>query len=88
VILHRPDTFREGDLLYGLVIGKFIGPQYLRDTPAQYPIKAYHFADLVIGYKTPIPNGRTLDPRVNLNNLASDRSLIGLASVSGGTTPL
>ncbi len=53
MILHRPDTFREGDLLYGLVIGKFIGPQYLQDTPAQYPIKAYRFADLAIGYKTP-----------------------------------
>jgi len=88
VILHRPDTFREGDLLYGSVISKFIGPQYLQDTPAQYPIKAYRFADLAIGYKTPILNGRTLDFRVNVNNIANDRSLIGLASVSGGTTPL
>jgi iron complex outermembrane recepter protein len=88
VVLHRPDTFREGDLLYGSVIGKFIGPQYLQDSPAQYPIRAYRFADLAIGYKTPILNGRTLDFRVNVNNIANDRSLIGLASVSGGTTPL
>ncbi len=88
IILHRPDTFRPGDLLYGSVIAKFIGPQYLQDTPAAYPIKAYRFADLAIGYKTPILNGRTLDFRINVNNLANDRSLIGLASVSGGTTPL
>ena len=88
VILHRPDTFREGDLLYGSVIVKFIGPQYLQDTPAAYPIKAYRFADLAIGYKTPILNGRTLDFRANVNYLANDCSLIGLASVSGGTTPL
>ncbi len=88
MILHRPDTFREGNLLYGSVIGKFIGPQYLQDAPAQYPIKAYRFADLAIGYKTPILNGRILDFRVNVNNLANDRSLIGLGSVSGGTTPL
>jgi hypothetical protein len=49
---------------------------------------ALGFADLTVGYKTPILNGRTLEFRVNVNNLANDRSLIGLASVFGGTTPL
>ena len=82
-IYHRPNLWRDGDLLYGSVIGKFVGPQYLQDTPAAYPIAGYAFADLAVGYRLPVWNGRTMDVRMDLNNLTNDRSLIGLASVSG-----
>ena len=85
VIYHRDRVWRDGDRLYGSIIGKFIGPQYLQDTPASIPIPGYSFADLAVGYRLPVWNGRTLDLRVNLNNLTNDRSLIGLAAVSGSS---
>ena len=89
LIYHRPDTFRPGDLLYGSIIGKFIGPQNLQQAPAAFPIRGYSYADFALGYRMPILNGRTLDLRINVNNITNDRSLIGLASVAGsGTTPL
>lgn len=89
LVYHRASVFRDTDLVYGSIIGKFIGPQYLQDTPAAYPIGAYRFADLAVGYKLPAGNRRQVDFRLNVNNITNDRSLIGLASVAGdGVTPL
>jgi len=90
IVYHRASVFLDTDLVYGSIIGKFIGPQYLQDTPAAYPIRAYRFADLAVGYKLPVRNGRQIDFRLNVNNITNDRSLIGLASVSAGdgVTPL
>jgi iron complex outermembrane receptor protein len=90
VIYHRPRVFRENDLVYGSIIGKFIGPQYTQDTaPAAFPISAYRYADFALGYQLPMWNGRLIDFKLNVNNISDDRSLIGLAgTTSGGTVPL
>jgi len=89
VLYHQQHAFVNNDLVYGSVIGKFVGPQYLQDTPAAYPIRSYSFANLALGYTLPVWNGRKLDFRVNVDNLSNNRSLIGLAGVAGdGTTPL
>ena len=89
VLYQRSGVFRDNDLVHGSIIGKFIGPQYLQDSPAAYPIRHYAFADLAAGYVLPIWNARKLDFRVNVDNISNDRSLIGLAGVAGdGATPL
>lgn len=89
VLYNRDGVLRDGDRLYGSVIAKFIGRQYLQDTPANYSIGAYKFVNLAAGYTLPILNRRKLDFRVNLDNIANDRSLIGLAGIAGdGNTPL
>lgn len=89
VLYHQPNAFVNNDLIYGSLIGKFVGPQYLQDSPATYPIRAYRFANLALGYTLPVWNRRKLDFRVNLDNISNDRSLIGLAGVAGdGATPL
>lgn len=89
VLYRRAGVFRDNDLVHGSLIGKFIGPQVLQDSPAAYPIKHYAFADIAAGYILPIWNARKLDFRVNVDNISNDRSLIGLAGVAGdGSTPL
>lgn len=84
VVYHQPNVFQENDLVYGSLIGKFVGPQYLQDTPVDaFPIGAYAFADFAVGYTFPIQGGkRTLDLKLNVNNIADDRSLIGLAGTA------
>ena len=90
VVYHRPSVLRENDLVYGSIIGKFIGPQYTNDTaPATYPIPAYRFVDLAVGYRIPMWNGRQIDFKLNINDINNDRSLIGLAgTTSSGSTTL
>ena len=89
MLYHQQHAFVNNDLDYGSIIGKFVGPQYLQDTPAKYPIRSYSFANLALGYTLPVWNGRKLDFRVNVDNVSNNRSLIGLAGVAGdGATPL
>lgn len=89
VLYRRSSVFRDEDLVYGSLIGKFIGRQYLQDTPAAYPIHGYAFANFAAGYTLPVWNRRKLDFRLNVDNISNDRSLIGLAGIAGdGATPL
>jgi len=89
VLYHQQHALVNNDLIYGSIIGKFIGPQYLQDTPAAYPIRSYSFASLALGYTLPVWNGRKLDFRVNVDNISNNRSLIGLAGVTRtGAIPL
>jgi iron complex outermembrane receptor protein len=79
------------DQLYGSLLTKFIGPQYLQDNGVQdqYPISAYHTVDLSVGYTLPLPDKRKLNFRVYVNNLLDDHSITGLAGTAGdGVTPL
>jgi iron complex outermembrane receptor protein len=79
------------DRLYGSLLAKFIGPQYLQDAGFQdkYPIDAYHTVDLALGYTLPLPARRKLNFRLYVNNLLDDHSLTGLAGTAGdGVTPL
>ncbi len=88
-LYRRASVFRDEDLVYGSLIGKFIGRQYLQDSPATYPIHGYAFANFAVGYTLPVWNRRKLDFRLNVDNISNDRSLIGLAGIAGdGATPL
>lgn len=87
-IFDRGDVFREGDNVFASLLAKFVGPQYGLDTAAigqgnSFGIKSYRQVDLAGGYTFPF-NGRRLQLKGNLYNLANDRSIIGFAGQTIG----
>ena len=65
-------------------LAKYVGRQFGQDAPVDaYQIKSYVTADFAAGYTLPILNGRKLDFRLNVNNVANDHSLIGLNQLAG-----
>jgi iron complex outermembrane receptor protein len=89
-VLHQPEVFQEGDLVYGSLLSKFIGPQYTVAT-AQFPIPGYAYADAALGYTYPLQGGkRKIDVRINFDNISNDRSLIGVlgTTASNASVPL
>ena len=78
------------DGLSASLLAKYIGPQYGQDTPNNdYKLKSYITADFAAGYTLPILNGRKLDFRINVNNIANDHSPIFLnALAADGKTGL
>jgi iron complex outermembrane receptor protein len=91
LIYQRQGLAMEDDALYGSIIGKFVGPQYLQDANFVdlYPIHSYSYADLAVGYTFPVWEHRKLQVKLNVNNLFDNRSIIGLAGTAGdGVTPL
>ncbi len=69
---------------------KYVGPQYGQDAPINdYRLKSYVTADFAAGYTLPILNGRKLDFRLNVNNIANDHSPIFLnGTAADGKTGL
>jgi iron complex outermembrane receptor protein len=100
LVYQRDNVGMEGTRLFGSIIGKFVGPQYLQSnisgTPGApttisnvYPINAYSFADASIGYTFPVWEQKKVTAKLNVNNIFDNRSLIGLGAVaSDGVTPL
>jgi len=72
------------------LLAKYVGQQYGQDTPVNaFKLKSYVTADFAAGYTLPILNGRKLDFRVNVNNIADDRSPIFLnGTAADGNTGL
>ena len=63
---------------------KYIGPQFGQDTPVNdFKLKSYVTADFAMGCTLPILNGRKLDFRLNVNNIADDHSRIFLNGTAG-----
>jgi len=76
-------VFDNGNVSASL-LAKYVGRQYGQDTPVNdFKVKSYVTADFAAGYTLPILNGRKLDFRVNVNNIANDRSVIGLNQTAG-----
>ena len=89
LIYDRGGVFRDGDDLFGSVIGKVVGPQYGLDTAAlgqadTIPIKTYSQLDLAGGYTFTV-NNRKLLFKVNVYNLLDDRSVVGYGGLTGLT---
>ena len=77
------------DNVYGSLLWKYIGPQYLLDgsgpfSHPTFPIKGYNDADFAAGYTLVVPqiNNRSLNLRLNVLNVFNNHSLAGLV----GTT--
>ena len=88
LVYDKAGAFREGDELFGSVIGKIVGPQYGLDTatPGQFdtaPIKTYSLVNLSGGYNVEL-YGRRLSFKANLFNLLNNRNIIGYAGQTIG----
>lgn len=88
LIYDRGSVFRDGDEVYGSLIGKFVGPQYGVDTASigqadSIPIKSYSQVDLSAGYNFRIDN-HELMLKVNVYNLLDNRSVIGYGGMTAG----
>jgi iron complex outermembrane receptor protein len=92
VLFQRDNVGAENTRLFGSIIGKWVGPQYLQtNTPTPtsfadvYGIHAYSYADASVGYTFPTWEEKKLTVKLNVNNIFDNRSLIGLAGTSGST---
>ena len=66
------------------LLAKYVGQQYGQDTPVNaFKLKSYVTADFAAGYTLPILNGRKLDFRLNVNNIADDHSPTFLNGTAG-----
>jgi len=88
LIYDRGGVFRDDDNVYASLITKNVGPQYGLDSATvgqadTIPIKSYNQVDLAAGYRFTY-NGRKLLFKVNLYNVADDRSIIGYAGATVG----
>jgi iron complex outermembrane receptor protein len=83
------------DGVYGSLLWKYIGPQYLLDGSGPFshpsvPIKGFNDVDFSAGYTLTLPqfNNKSLNFRVSILNLFNNHSLIGLIGTTAANEPL